>query len=201
MPAMLKPKQTRRSKLGVFALIALFWNGIVSVFVFQLVSAAQHGRILWLLGLFLIPFVLVGLFLVGVAVQQAMALSNPRPIITVRSSTIPLGDDLEVTWEIEGRLEKLRRLSIELEGREEATYRRGTSSVTDREVFAMIGVVQQLAPAIQGVGKGRVTIPERSMHSFDAPNNKIVWVLRVRGEVPSWPDSDDEFPVTVVPSR
>jgi hypothetical protein len=92
-------------------------------------------------------------------------------------------------------------LSIELEGREEATYRRGTSSVTDREVFASFGVVEQLAPAIQAIGKGRVTIPARTMHSFDAPNNKIVWVLHVRGEIPSWPDSDDEFPLTVVPQR
>ena len=30
------------------------------------------------------------------------------------------------------------------------------------------------------------------------PDNKIVWALRVRGEIPRWPDVDDEFPFTVL---
>jgi hypothetical protein len=36
------------------------------------------------------------------------------------------------------------------------------------------------------------------MHSFAAKNNKIVWTLHVRGEIPRWPDVDDEFPFTVL---
>jgi hypothetical protein len=37
------------------------------------------------------------------------------------------------------------------------------------------------------------------MHSFAARNNKITWTLRVRGEIPKWPDIDDEYPVHVAP--
>ena len=37
------------------------------------------------------------------------------------------------------------------------------------------------------------------MHSFDATHNKVVWVIRVRGEVHNWPNSDDVFPLTVAP--
>jgi hypothetical protein len=56
-----------------------------------------------------------------------------------------------------------------------------------------------MSPVPPNGGSARVTIPERTMHSFAAPHNKIVWVLRVLGDIPSWPDSEDEFVVTVAP--
>jgi hypothetical protein len=96
-------------------------------------------------------------------------------------------------------VDKLRRLSITLEGREEATYRRGTTSHTDKQVFATFDLVEQVAPVSAVGGSAKVTIPARSMHSFEAPNNKIVWRVRVRGDIRNWPDSDDEFPLSVAP--
>jgi hypothetical protein len=201
VPVLLRPKTSRRAKLSGLTIIALVWNGGVAFFLVQVISAAQHARFMWLTTLFLIPFVLVGLFVIGLAVQQALAMSNPLPRVTVSSSSVALGDEIEVSWSIDGRLEKLRRFAIDLEGREEATYRRGTTTSTDREVFAALAVVEQISPAIQGAGSARVTIPRDSMHSFEAPNNKITWVLRARGEIPSWPDSDEEFQLTVAPHR
>jgi hypothetical protein len=201
IPTLLRPKQSRAAKLAAFIIIALVWNGGVAFFLFQVVSAARRASFMWLTVLFLIPFALVGLFLIVLAFHQALTMSNPKPTVTVNTPNLPPGDELEVTWSIEGRIDKLRRFSIELEGREEATYRRGTTTSTDRQVFATIGVVEQITPAINGGGSARVTIPAPTMHSFEAPNNKIVWVLRARGEVPNWPDSDEEFPLTVVPQR
>lgn len=201
MPTLLPPKQSRGAKLAGLTVFALVWNGAVGFFLFQVVSAARRASFMWLTTLFLIPFVLVGLFLIVLAVHQALSLSNPKPNVTVSKPNVPPGEELEVTWSIDGRSDKLRRFSIDLEGREEATYRRGTTTSTDREVFATIGVVEQITPAIRGAGSARVTIPAPTMHSFAAPNNKIIWVLRARGEIPNWPDSDEEFPLTVVPQR
>jgi hypothetical protein len=45
-------------------LIAAFWNGIVSVFVMETISSWKHGHPDYFLGVFLIPFVLVGLLLI-----------------------------------------------------------------------------------------------------------------------------------------
>jgi hypothetical protein len=37
------------------------------------------------------------------------------------------------------------------------------------------------------------------MHSLDAPHNKIVWMLRVTGEIKSWPDIDESYALVVQP--
>src|SRR5205823_6364254 len=93
--------------------------------------------------LFLTPFVLVGVLLVVLAVTQALRLSNPRPNVTVSTAAVALGEQLGVDWTLDGRVAKLARLTITLEGREEATYRRGTDTQTDRQVFAAIPVASQ----------------------------------------------------------
>jgi hypothetical protein len=38
------------------------------------------------------------------------------------------------------------------------------------------------------------------MHSFEASNNKIVWAVKLHGEIAKWPDVDFEFPITVLPA-
>ena len=49
-------------------------------------------------------------------------------------------------------------------------------------------------------GSREIHIPEDTMHSFDGGNNKIGWYLKVAGDVPRWPDVDDEVPVDILPS-
>ena len=94
----------------------------------------------------------------------------------------------------------LRDVHIELEGRELATYRQGTSSSTDTSVFAFTELVRQSDPMESRSGVVQLKIPsEGVMHSFAGDNNKIVWVLKVRGRIDRWPDVKEEFPVTVLP--
>ena len=131
--------------------------------------------------------------------HQALQLSNPRPIVTVSNAIVALGTELRVNWSIEGRVQRLARWSLTLEGREEATYTRGTDTTTDTMVFATIPLADQRPPEIARAGSASVTIPAGTMHSFEAAHNKVVWLIRVHGEVRNWPDSDDEFPLTVAP--
>jgi hypothetical protein len=91
-------------------------------------------------------------------------------------------------------------LKIVLEGREEATYRRGTSTHTDREVFATIPIVDTDQSMLIPQGSARVPVPEDTMPSFSARRNKIVWTLKATCEIPGWPDSDDEYEIVVVPA-
>jgi hypothetical protein len=39
------------------------------------------------------------------------------------------------------------------------------------------------------------------MHSFEAGHNKIIWSLRVHGDIYRWPDVKDEYPIVVLPMR
>ncbi len=130
---------------------------------------------------------------------QALQLTNPLPTVTVNKAVVALGTELRVNWSIEGRVQRLAHWNLTLEAREEATYIRGTDSTTDTRVFATFPLADQRPPEIARAGSASVKIPADTMHSFEAANNKVVWLIRVHGEVRNWPNSDDEFPLTVAP--
>lgn len=195
----LRPAETRFAKVAGLTLFALIWNGIVSVFLVIIVSEWRHGQHPWFLSLFITPFVAVGLFAIGAAVRQALAFSNPRPRLTVRPPAASVGQPIEVSWATEGKVEVLRTLCITLEGREEATYRRGTDTVTDKNVFATFELLKTTEPSAIRAGTARLTLPAHTMHSWQSEHNRIIWSLRVRGEIPRWPDVDDEFAFSVLP--
>jgi hypothetical protein len=125
-------------------------------------------------------------------------LFNPRVRLRVSPGTLRLGERAQVDWEVVGAAQRLRKLTVTLEGREEATYRRGTDTRTDLQLFARVLVAEHGAGGPRR-GSERITVPAETMHSFEAPHNKVVWLLRVHGEIRRWPDVDDEFPVVVLP--
>jgi hypothetical protein len=71
-------------------------------------------------------------------------------------------------------------LRLIVQGREEATYARGTRSSTDRNVFAEFPVttVTNTRDMISGVAQ--FDIPSNLMHSFSSQHNKIVWCIQVK---------------------
>ena len=198
-PRDLRPDVSPLGKLVGLTFATLFWNGIVSVFVWQAVQAWRAGQPDGCLTLFLVPFVLVGLALVAGAFQALLTLFNPRPRLTLSPGVLTPGGAAYLQWTMVGRASRVRRLRIMLEGREEARYRRGTDTYTDRETFAtMLAVDTEQAFEIPA-GSAHLSIPEGTMHSFAADNNKILWTLKVECEIPGWPDSADEYEIDVRP--
>jgi hypothetical protein len=200
----LTPREPRGSYAIGLWFVALFWNGI---------TGAVGGGALWgllfgggdpvtglvgvpLLLLFLTPFILIGAALAYFAGRQTLLYIGPRAHLTAPAA-IALGRSCELQWQISGRVVRMRSLRIDLEGREEATYRRGTDTTTDKRVFARVPVFESRDPRALDHGRALVNVPRDSMPSFAAPNNKIVWLLRVRADVPRWPDIDDEFVIEV----
>src|SRR5262249_19532552 len=150
----------------------------------------------WGQTLFLVPFVLVGLVLVASAVYQLLALANPRPHLALSAATLPPGGSGRLDWRFRGLAGRIRRLRITLEGREEATFRSGKSTITDRRTFARVEIVEtDLATAIPS-GSAGFSVPTGTMHSFDAPHNRIVWTIKVHGTIAGWPDVDEDFALT-----
>lgn len=195
----LKPKVSPIGKLIGIIIVCLFWNGIVSVFVWQVIKGFQRGDPEWFLTIFMIPFVLVGLGLVCAVGYFGLALTNPRPKLIVNSDAVPIGGKLDVQWELSGRVGTIQRLRIELEGREVATYRRGTRSYTDRETFARIPIAESTGRPEIRAGHASATVPPDTIHSFEASNNKIIWTLQVHGEIARWPDMKEQFEFRVLP--
>jgi hypothetical protein len=199
-PVELKPSFSPGCKLGCMLGAALFWNGILSFFVIEVAESWLRGDPEWFSTIFLIPFVVVGLALLGGCGYCFLALFNPRPVITASARAVPLGGSLDLSWKIPGLASRIQRLRIRLEGREEATYRRGTSTATDKHVFARIVLVDTRSPFEIRNGRATLRMPEGLMHTFESPNNKIVWALHVTGEIDRWPDVSEEYAIVVLPA-
>jgi hypothetical protein len=192
-PVALKQESAPMTKFVGMLLVALFWNGIVWGIMLSM------GRNEWLGRIFLGFFALIGLGLAGGAVYCFLGLFNPQPTLTASAGAVPLGGTLDVQWRFTGNVRRMSRMHISLEAREEATYRRGTSTTTDRNVFASLTVTETGDHGAMSAGSAKLTIPAELMHTFTAPNNKIVWTLRLNGDIPKWPDVSAEFPITVLP--
>jgi hypothetical protein len=192
----LKPETTRGCRLVGAILVCLFWNGIVSIFVVQFFQKPEGC-----MGLFLLPFVAVGLALVGLVVYTLLAMFNPVPVIRASGRSVPLGGMLELEWELQGAWQRLGSLKLTIEGREEATYRRGTKTTTEKHVFETIMVFESGPEGDLRGGRAIVPVPRDAMPSFQAPNNKIVWSLKVHGAIRRWPDVDEQFPLTILPAE
>ncbi|MEO6788163.1 MAG: DUF3592 domain-containing protein [Chthoniobacteraceae bacterium] len=172
---------------------ALLWNGIVWAILLNLGSRETGARI------FLGIFALIGLAIAAGAVYQFLALFNPRPVLTVSAPAVPLGGSLDVRWRFTGNVRRLVKLTISLTAREEATYRRGTTTTTDKSVFVNTALLDTADRAQMSGGSMKVSIPRDLIHTFTAPNNKVVWLLHVRGDIPKWPDVNADFPIAVLP--
>jgi hypothetical protein len=198
-PIVLRPQQSRVAKFVFLLLFAIVWNGFVGFFCYLEATRASGGG--WFVKAFIGLFGLVGLALIWAVFHQLLAIFNPIVRLTASGQSIALGSVLRLQWTVEGRASKLRRLRIVLEGREEATYRRGTDTTTDRHVFARLALLDSDDPARIAAGEEDFPIPATTMHTFEGRNNKVLWRLHVTGEIPRWPDIDDEYPVTILPQQ
>ncbi|HTG36147.1 MAG TPA: DUF3592 domain-containing protein [Thermoanaerobaculia bacterium] len=199
-PVQLRPAVTPLGAFFGLTLLALFWNGIVSVFLWHVASSWRQGQPDGCLTAFLIPFVLVGLGLIYAVGRQFLVLFNPRAHIILTPGVLAPGGTAYLQWKLGSGGRGVRRVKIVLEGREEARYRRGTDTHTDRETFLSLPVVDTEQPfEIEGGGSATFAVPADTVPSFRADNNRIVWSLKVHCDLPNWPDTDDEYEVMVSP--
>jgi hypothetical protein len=201
------PRQ-RRGRSGLFPLIfillfAAVWNFAVYFLVKEVLSTWKHG-VPGCHGLFLtlfsIPFVIVGMVALILPFYFFLKLFNPRPTVTFSAEGLPLGGQLDIAWDFDGNPNRIFRLRIRLEGREEATYRKQDSTYTDREVFRAVTLIDTDNPAQIASGKVRLAMPPDTVPTFSAPHNRIVWAIKLLGEIHRWPDVEEEFDLNVLPA-
>jgi Protein of unknown function (DUF3592) len=198
-PLVLRPRGSRWGELVLFLIFALFWNGIVSIFVFTLVESFLNGDPEWFLAFFLIPFVAIGLGLLGKVVYQLLKIFNPAPILTLDEPATPLGESLHLQWRVRGAVRRIQTLTITLIGQESARYKVGTSTRTSRATFFEAVLVETRDTSEMRSGSLTVAIPEDAMHSLSLESNSIDWQFRITGEIPRWPDIKDEHAIVVLP--
>ncbi len=194
-PVELRAKNRPLSRLILIVLAALFWNGIVSVFVAEVVRSWQRGRPEYFLTVFMIPFVAIGLFLIGAIFYALLGLFNPRPRLTLSSERIPLGGSVLLEWEFSGNVQAIRELSIALEG---STQR--TEEDSKEKVFVVLPVAQTTHWAEIQRGRATLMMPADTQHSFLGPEHKVCWTLKLKAPIRFCPAVKEEYNVIVTPA-
>lgn len=197
----LKPSAGPIGKFIGAILIALFWNGIISVFLWQMVAGFQQADPDWFLTLFLIPFVVIGLVMIGAVFYFGLALLNPAFRLTLAEGSPRLGDMVRLRWHLNGSTNRLQSITFTLQGRESATYRAGTRSVTDKSLFFKGVLFETDDPGAHRNGEIDFLIPADLMHSFSGGNNAIKWTLQAHGSIARWPDVNEAYTMTVRPRK
>jgi hypothetical protein len=202
-PVELRPAQGRLAKLMFLGVFALVWNGISwGIILFAILPDLRGGdNGAWFPLVFLSLFALIGLVIAGAFIHQFLALGNPRLRLTVNRRAFRAGETLEVEWECSGNPSRISTLTIAVEGRESATYTRGTDTTTETHVFARLTLATLDDAAAILSGRARLVLPADAVATFIAPRNRIEWSLTVRGVIPRWPDISDDYPLTVLPPR
>ncbi|HET6407835.1 MAG TPA: DUF3592 domain-containing protein [Chthoniobacteraceae bacterium] len=197
-PVELKPEASPLFKLGGAIFVAIIWNGITGVFATFAVNSFVEGKPEWFLAIFITPFVLIGLVLLGLIGSTFLNLFNPRVRLTVNSQAIPLGGTLEATWAFTSSSSRIKHLKIILEGHNERTTGHGKNRRTQRDVFATLPLVDTVDPQQIAQGRASLQIPDSQRPSDDEGGRKVIWALKVVGEIPRFPDVEDEFDFTVL---
>ena len=192
---------SRGGKLGCAIIVALFWNGLVGLGIWKVFEDVFRGESSdWLRfeTLFFIPFVLVGLVLILAVIHTFLSMFNPLPHLELSTSGPQVGTRFQLQWRLTGSYRRLKDFVVLLEGREAATYRRGTDTTTDHHTFFEEELLR-VEPVRIDRGSTEVLLPAPSLPTWSSGNNKIEWRLRVKGDIPFWPDVGEDFALDIEP--
>jgi hypothetical protein len=197
-PLILKATKSRIGAVVGMFFVGLFWNGITGLFTWGVYFKQQGDDGSWV-KVFLIPFQIIGALIIWGFIHAVLALFTPRPTLTLARDRARLGHGLDVQWRLTGATSRIRSFTLSVVGTEEARFRRGTDTVTDRHEFYRAALVETSERGRIETGMIAVTLPRDTVPTLVADNNKIIWTLELKGDVSAWPDIDDKFEIQVAP--
>ncbi len=167
----------------------------------------QEDPFWWFVWIFVAVLEVVGLVIVAIFFHQLLARRKvAAPEVFVSVQPVYLGETFTVRLRQSFRGHcQLNGISLKLLCREEATYRRGTSTYTDRhtvyEETHQVVEARQIQAGDVLEEELSLKIPEDAMHTFAAHWNKILWYVHVHIDIASWPDFREDFSFHVAPCR
>jgi hypothetical protein len=198
----IKVGDKRKANFVALVVMALFWNGIISFGVRDalggLIGESLVERAFGsFFGLFMIPFVLVGIGLAVGALYSFAAIFGPRYEIQLGESELAPGQSTSILWRRAGGHGQPRDFMLLLVGSEEATWSQGSSNTTARSVFHEQVLFETTVPLAMEQGRVELRIPDDGVPSFRGRHNKLCWLLCLRASVPRLPDLRDKREITV----
>jgi len=192
------------SKVGSACLLmfAIFWLGFSVVWT-VIAYLGSDGGWGWLFG---IPFILIGLFLLGRMIFGVLGrMRVGRPELDISNPTPRPGEQVSVSYRQPLKTTtEVTHFSMELIFQESATYSQGTDSITKThekvvDYFDSPGRTYQAGELLRDTYQFQ--IPLDGMHTFEATNNKLRWFVRVKVDIANWPNYTEDFPLRVLPGE
>lgn len=187
--------------LGLLA-ASIAWNSAVSVFMVMAVRSFLAGAPDWLMTLFIVPFLAVGVALVVVFARLLRHTAGIGPtLVEINDHPLLPGHGYRLFLSQSGNL-KLKTIEVSLICEEEAVFRQGTNARTEsREVFrqSLYAAAAVIRPGEPLEAECDLPIPAGAMHSFRAHHNQIQWKLIVSGEIVGWQGFHRSFLIVVRP--
>ncbi len=186
-----------------FGLFAVLWNAVLIVLAVGAGLDLLGGRIDWWLFVLLVPFLGVGVAGAVLFIRSLFLATVVGPT-QVEISDHPLvpGGRYDVLL-AQGGTGTFRQLEMWLELEEQATFRQGTDTRTERVTVWHKPLLQctdvSPAPDSRFEAWATVDVPGDAMHSFASAHNAVRWRLVVRGATDRRPDFSRVFPVVVFP--
>lgn len=188
--------------LGIFSLL---WIGLVSILIVVATSKYWAGSTDWYLNMLTVPFAAVGVASVYFWLRMLLLTTAIGPT-SLEVSDLPIFPDgsYDVYLTQAGRL-NVKSLAVLLVCDEEATYRQGTDTRTERrrihEQIVFEASDFEILPEIPYEHLFKLNVPPQAMHSFQSDHNAVQWRLVVRGDVERWSDFERTFPLIVYPIK
>jgi len=196
----LKAEVTRGMALGGLLLAAVLWNGISWV---SLWAVTFHDKgapcfvkaMIW-------AFCAIGIGIVVGAIRHVVKMAAWRGTrVKVQKELLMPGESTRVSVVQDGSFE-ISQLQLSIVCRERATYRVGTKTKTsNEEVWSQVfcDKVGLRAQGSRTMVETELEIPGNAMHSFQAGNNSIDWLIRLEMNGPGRVALKEEYPVRVAP--
>lgn len=195
----LLPITTRKQSAVVLLIIGVFWTTLSTV---MFVGALDDGFIIAVI--FIGLFVLIGIGLLALAVYETLRLFLVGDTtMKVSRETISPGDRMAYRILQKGKF-PISEATVRIICRETIRYQRGTDTITEHnDLWSQIVNEQHniMAPDGGTLLEGDFVLPQEAMHSFEASNNEVGWILQLRLRLPDRPDVCDDFPFRVEPRR
>lgn len=196
---LLEPSVTSAGMFAGCLLVAVIWNAVVAFAVSRVVASWKSGDPDLTLAILVALFGAVGLVLAAGVPYYLLGVFTPRPRIVLTPPAIRLGESTTMQWQFTGRAGKLRRARIYIEGSEWAFWKEKKNRQSHRrELFRRIELLDTGGPVFQGIAS--IQIPGDTMPTFEGRNFRIVWELKVHGEIPFWTDVNETHRLEVLPA-
>jgi hypothetical protein len=174
---------------------AAFWNGVILLAASDLVRWGIVGMIF---GLFLVPFVLVGLGLAGGAAYFLAALLHPE--LTVRIKADAERRSLSGAWSFSRTPSRLRAMRISLSVTEKLIEGEGEGATTRSVPVLEQTLVEGASLRASDGGEFHFRWPEGLELPRQEPERRVEWVVRFRATSVGTPDFRFWVPVVVADS-